>query len=76
MENKRIVLNEEDKNDLKKLYEDAQRTPVIYVGNTTSSLADDAWDLVRKKFDELGRKYGFNPKQIKGISPADGTVFL
>jgi hypothetical protein len=31
---------------------------------------------VREKMEQLGKKYGFDPKQMKGISPKTGEVTL
>jgi hypothetical protein len=75
----KIVLSEEDRKELAKLYEDAQTTPVIgfsvkdmIEGRDWASLA---WDRVRDKMDELGQKYGFDPKKVR-INKETGEVFL
>lgn len=37
-------------------------------------LASLAWDQVRAKMDELGKKYGYNPKTVQ-INQETGEVF-
>ena len=61
-----IVLSEEDRKDLVELYQTAQTTPAIAMssedmmrGRTWAAMA---WDEVRNKMDELGEKYGFDPR--------------
>lgn len=66
-----MKISPEDAAELTKLYQRARTTPALLIGNTNT--ATDAWDKVREKMDELGVKYGFNPKTIKGIMP-DGEV--
>lgn len=36
------------------------------------SLADTPWSNVSQKMDELGKKYGFDPKKMKGINKKTG----
>lgn len=74
---KEIVLSEEDRKELVKLYEEAKTTPVIgfsvqqmIEGRDFASLA---WDRVRRKMDELGRKYGYDPTKVK-INKRTGEV--
>jgi len=73
-----IKLSEEDRKQLVELYEEAQRTPMI--GFSTSQmiegrdLASLAWDRVRSKMDELGKKYGFDPRKIKGIKKTGEVI--
>ena len=75
-----IKLLEEDRKELVKLYEEAERMPMI--GFSVKQMiegrdwASQAWDHVRKKMDELGEKYGFDPKRIRGISKKTGEVFI
>ncbi len=69
-----IKLSEEDRKELVKLYEEAEHTPIIVVGGVGEDLASLAWDRVRDKFDELGKKYGFNPTGIKGINKETGKL--
>jgi len=69
-----IKLSEEDRQELVKLYARARTTPVIKMSTLGPSWADQAWDDVRRKMDELGKKYGFNPKEMKGINPKTGEV--
>ena len=73
---KTITLSEEDRKALVALYEDAQTTPAILFDYSHPDLATIAWMDVRRKFDELGKKYGFNPKQIKGINKVTGEILL
>lgn len=71
------TLTKEEAEELTRLYHEAEITPVIgfsvaqMIGGR--DLASLAWDRARAKMDELGRKYGYNPKvaQIK-----NGEVFV
>ena len=72
-----ITLSEEDRKELVELYRTAQTTPVIALstedmiaGRTWSAMA---WDRVRDKMEELGKKYGFNPR-TSPIDPKTGEV--
>ena len=69
-----IKLSEEDRKELVKLYGEAEHTPIIVVGGVGENLASLAWDRVRDKFDELGKKYDFNPEGIKGIDKKTGEL--
>lgn len=71
-----MKLDEEDRKEIKRLYETAQTTPVITLGVGTKSFAEGAWDNVREKMDELSKKYGFDPKAMKGIDPETGEIKL
>lgn len=69
-----IKLSEEDRAELVKLYETAQTTPMIRLSMGSKDWAAQAWDRVREKMDELGKKYGFNPKSMRGIDKKTGEV--
>lgn len=69
-----IKLNDGDRKELLELYRQAQSTPVITTGIGRPSMAASAWDDVRKKMDDLGEKYGFDPNKIKGINPETGEI--
>jgi len=56
-----FTLTKEEHERLVKLYKDAQTTPVIYTGGG-GSWADSAWNEVRSYMDELGEKYGYDPR--------------
>lgn len=62
-----ITLSKEDKVELIKLYREAQTTPMI--GLSVKDMiqgkdwASQAWDRVRSKMDELGGKYGYDPRK-------------
>lgn len=80
MSKKTIVISEADRKELLGLYRKAQTTPIIgfscrdmIEGKDFASLA---WGEVRAKMDELGQKYGFNPKEMKGIDGQTGEVLL
>lgn len=80
MTEKIIKLSEEDRKELADLYHTAQTTPVIALtcqdmleGRDWATLA---WNDVRKKMDELGKKYGFDPRKMKGIDSKSGEVHL
>jgi len=61
-----IKLSEEDRKKLAKLYETAQTTPMIAMsmqdGLEGRDWATLAWNEVRNFMDELGKKYGYDPK--------------
>jgi len=65
----KIILNTKDAGELLALYRRAQGTPVIKMSMSSPSWADSAWEDVRRRMDELGKKYGFDPRKIKGIQP-------
>ena len=46
------------------MYKAAQKTPVIKVTSDPNEkdLSTMAWDAVRDKMDELGKKYGYDPR--------------
>jgi hypothetical protein len=75
---KAIKLSEEDREKLAKLYETAQKTPMIALSSQDMlegrDFASLAWNDVRNFMNELGKKYGFDPKKV-GISAATGGVF-
>lgn len=58
----------------------AEQTPVIAMsladGLSGRDFSAQAWENVRAKWQELGRKYGFNPTQVRGIDPNTGEVFI
>ena len=70
----KIVLSEEDRKELVKLYEAAEKTPAVSMIIGGRSLDDSAWSRVRGKMDELGKKYGFDPKKMKGFNRETGEI--
>lgn len=75
-----IKLSSQDLKELLELTRKAETTPVIALslkdgleGRDWSALA---WDKVRDKWHELGRKYGFDPTQVKGIDTKTGEVLI
>lgn len=76
----KIILNEEDRKALTELYAEARTTPVVALSVADmiagKDWASQAWDRVREKMDELGLKYGFDPKKMKGIDGETGEVLL
>lgn len=70
-----IKLSEEDRKELVALYEEAQTTPMIWTGGD-SDWASQAWGRVRRKMDELGVKYGFDPRKMQGINKKTGEVLI
>ena len=64
-------MEKEDLIELIELYQDARDTPVLFYG--ASDTATDAWNSVQRKMDELGKKYGFDPK-VSSIDPKTGIV--
>jgi hypothetical protein len=75
-----IVLQKEELDELLELTRKAGTTPVILLPLpdpfSQKDLSAQAWDKVRAKWDELGRKYGFDPREVKGISTETGEVLL
>jgi len=53
-------VSKEDLDKLLGLYNTAQNTPVITMSVDQPSFADQAWDIVRKFQQELGKKYDYN----------------
>lgn len=70
-------LSEEDRQELVKLYHEAQTTPVMALSAADMmggrDWASQAWDCVREKMDELGKKYGYNPHTVE-INQKTGEV--
>jgi len=76
----KIKLSEEDRKELVELYEEAEKTPMIAMsladGIAGRDWATQAWNEVKAKMDELGKKYGFDPSQMKGINKKTGEIGL
>jgi len=74
-----IKLTQEELKELLNLHDQAYHTPVIAMsvrdGLEGRDFATQAWDRVRSKWEELGRKYKFHPSQVKGIDKQTGEVF-
>ena len=70
----KIILSDEDRKELVKLYENAQTTPAFSMIVGGRSLDDTPWSMVRRKMDELGKKYGFDPKKMKGFNRKTGEI--
>ena len=75
-----IKLSGEDLFELIELTKKAEVTPVIVPWGLDplrdKDLATEAWDKVREKWQELGKKYGFDPLEVKGILTVTGEVVL
>lgn len=75
-----IILNKEELDHLKELTREASNTPVIAMSShdilTGRDWSSMAWDQVRYYWQELGRKYGFDPEEVKGINSTTGEVML
>ncbi len=69
----RIELSEEDHRRLVETYERARTTPYLVFGSMGQNTASSAWAHVRQLMDELGQKYGYNPRTAN-IS-MDSNVF-
>jgi hypothetical protein len=73
-----VVLSKKETEELAELYHTAQTTPMIAF--TTQAMLEGrdwaslAWDRVRKKMEELGEKYGYNPRKVQ-INNKTGEVF-
>ena len=73
MNENKIKLNNEDREELAELYRKAQTTPVIITGYGAEDQATLAWNSVRKLMDKLGEKYGFDPS-IYSINTITGEI--
>jgi hypothetical protein len=62
---KTVTLSEADFKELVQRYQHAQTTPVLVFGSLGQNTADSAWADVRRFMDELGKKYGYNPRTAK-----------
>ena len=75
-----VKLNSEDLRELVELTEQAKRMPVIAMslreGLEGRDMASLAWDRVRTKWNELGKKYNFVPTQVTGIDALTGEVIV
>ena len=75
-----IVISKEELKELLDLTTEAQNTPVIGFSMKQMIEGEDwasqAWKRVRAKWNELGEKYGFNPKEVQGINTQTGEVSL
>lgn len=73
-----IILEPSDLEELLDLNDKATNTPVIALsvkdGLEGRDFASTAWKRVREKWEELGRKYGFNPESVRGIDRQTGEV--
>lgn len=76
----RIILSKEDLDELIELNRKAQSTPVVAMSLADGLAGEDwsaqAWDRVRGKWQELGKKYGFEPGQVTGIDAKTGALIL
>lgn len=75
-----MIISKEELKELMDLTQEAQNTPVIGFSMKQMIEGDDwasrAWKLVRAKWDELGKKYGFSPMEVQGINSQTGEVIL
>ena len=73
-----IRLEPSDLKELLELTRSARRTPVIAMslkdGLEGRDFAAHAWDRVRAKWYELGKKYNFDPTCVRGIKADTGIV--
>ena len=67
-----IYLKLDDLKRLNQLYHNAASTPVICFP-PGPDWAASAWEECRRFMDELGRKYGYDPR-VATINPATGEV--
>lgn len=74
----KIALSKEDLDELLRLTNKAKRTPVIAIGLADGLSGRDfsaqAWENVRAKWEELGKRYNFSPQSVKGIVAETGVV--
>ncbi len=60
-----VTLSAEEHAKLLELHRHARTTPYLVFGQHGENTADSAWDGVRRYMDELGRKYGYDPKTAR-----------
>lgn len=75
-----IKIPKDELQELLTLTEEAQNTPVMAMsvqdGMEGRDFATQAWNKVRAKWDELGKKYGFAPAQVRGIDKNTGEILI
>ena len=75
-----IKITREELDKLLNLTKVAQTTPVIGFSVrqmlSGEDLSRQAWYRVKAKWRELGKKYGFNPQEVRGINATTGEVLL
>ena len=73
-----IIISKDELQELLNLTEKAQNTPVMAMsvedGLEGRDFATQAWDKVRAKWEELGKKYGFVPARVRGIDKNTGEI--
>lgn len=73
----KIFLSKGDREEVAKLYKLARTTPVV--GFSVKQMLDgkdwasQAYNRLREKLDELGKKYGYNPREVQ-INQETGEV--
>jgi hypothetical protein len=77
----KIVITEEELQELKELTSQAETVPPVFILPEDSllhnrDLGSYAWDVVRDYWLELGKKYGFDPRKVKGIDSNTGEVLF
>jgi len=74
-----IIIPKDELQELIDLTHRAEQTPVIALsladGLSGRDFSAQAWENVRARWHELGRKYGFDPTQVRGIDTDTGEVF-
>ena len=75
-----IILTKEELEKILKLNDRANNTPVIALsvadGLAGRDFASLARNDLREYWLELGKKYNFNPENVRGIEKATGEVIL
>jgi len=76
---RKIVITKDELEELKDLTREAEDIPPIFILPEDSllhnrDLSSYAWDLVRDYWFELGKKYGFDPRKVKGIDSKTGEI--
>ncbi len=75
-----IKLDKQELEELMRLTHEARNTPVIALSLAAGLRGEDfssqAWQRVRNKWEELGKKYGFEPTRAKGIDSVTGEVVV
>ena len=75
-----VKITEEEIKELVELTRTAETTPVIALslkdGLEGRDWSTQAWNRVRDKWNELGKKYGFNPSDIRGIKSDTGEILI
>ena len=69
----KLIIEEEELTKLRELNKNMNETPVMLLFGK-HDLHEDAKQRVVDYWDELGNKYDFDPKNVKGIDTKTGEI--